>query len=795
MSQSQVTPVISEPEVSTPEYTVIGTRPIRPDGTDKVIGRAQYGADVRLTGLLYGKILRSPHAHARIKSIDVSRAAALPGVRAVVTSAELPQPSGKVTDLGEGAMINPRFLSNNILAAGKVLYKGHAVAAVAATSSHIAEEALALIAVDYEVLPPVLDAKQAMQPDAPILHERLMSLANPNIRPGGLREEDDPERGSNIANHFVFEVGDVALGFGEAAVIVEREYHTAPVHQGYIEPHSATASWNPDGALTIWCSSQGHFAMREQTARILGIPVSKVKVIPMEIGGGFGGKTMIYLEPVAALLSKKSGHPVKIAMSRTEVFEGTGPTSGTWIRVKMGANKQGRITAVEARLIYEAGAFPGSPVNPGTQCMFSPYDIPNGHLEGYDVVVNRPKSAAYRAPGAGASAFAAESVIDEICEQLGMDPLEFRLLNIAKEGTRRVTGPRLPRIGFLETVQAAKAHPHYRAPLEGPNRGRGIAAGFWGNNTGPACATISVNPDGTVNLVEGSVDIGGSRASAAMHVAEVLGLAATEVRPLVGDTDSIGFTSTTGGSGATFKTGWASYLAAEDVKRQMSERAAKIWEVSPEDVEFAGGVFTCRSKPDLRLPFKQLAARLNGTGGPIVGRANINPRGAAPGLAVHIVDVEVDPDTGKTQILRYTAFQDAGKAIHPSYVEGQIQGGAVQGIGWALNEEYVFNAKGEMVNSSFLDYRMPTSLDLPMIDAVIVEVPNPGHPYGVRGCGEVSIVPPMAAIANAIYRATGVRMRQLPMSPGRVVEALLESGRSDNGNRVHPDGAPVADKR
>jgi xanthine dehydrogenase molybdenum-binding subunit len=772
MSVSQVTPVIETPESSTKEYTVVGTRPIRPDGTDKVTGRAQYGADIRLTGLLYGKILRSPHAHARIKAIDVSRALAFPGVKAVVTSADLPQPSGKVTDLGEGAMINPRFMSNNCLAKDKVLYKGHAVAAVAATSWHVAEEALALIDVDYEVLPAVMTAQDAMREDAPILHERLMSLENPNIRPGGLREDDDPGTGTNVANHFVFEVGDVAQGFREADVIVEREYHTAAVHQGYIEPHSATALWNSDGNLTIWCSSQGHFAMREQTARTLAMPVSKVKVIPMEIGGGFGAKTLIYLEPVAALLSKKTGRPVKLAMNRTEVFQGTGPTSGTHIRVKMGAKKDGRITAAEATLIYEAGAFPGSPVNPGSQCMLAPYDIPNARVEGYDVVVNRPKSAAYRAPGAPAAAFASESLIDELCEQLGMDPLEFRLLNGAKEGTRRVTGLRLPRIGYLETLEAAKAQPHYSTPLEGPNRGRGVATGYWHNNTGPASATVSVNPDGTVILVEGSVDIGGSRAAAAMHVAEVLGLAYAEVKPTIGDTESVGFTSQTGGSSATFKTGWACYEAATDVKRQMTERAAKIWEVAPEDVEYAAGTLTYSKNPELRMTFKELARRLNATGGPIVGRANVAPRGAGPGFAVHIVDVEVDPETGKTEILRYTALQDAGKAIHPSYVEGQIQGGVVQGIGWALNEEYVFNDKGEMLNSSFLDYRMPTSLDLPMIDAVIVEVPNPGHPFGLRGVGEVSIVPPMAAIANAIYRATGVRMRQLPMSPGKVVEAL-----------------------
>jgi xanthine dehydrogenase molybdenum-binding subunit len=772
MSVSQVTPVIETPERSTNGYAVIGTRPIRPDGTDKVTGRAQYGADVRLTGLLYGKILRSPYAHARIKSIDISRALAFPGVKAVITSAELPQPSGKVTDLGEGAMINPRFMSNNCLAKDKVLYKGHAVAAVAATSWHVAEEAAALIAVDYEVLPAVLTAQDAMREDAPILHERLMPLENPNIRPGGLREEDDLGKGSNIANHFVYEIGDVAQGFRDAEIIVEREFHTAAVHQGYIEPQSATALWNADGSLTIWCSSQGHFAIREQTARTLGLPVSKVKVIPMEIGGGFGAKTLIYLEPVAALLSKKTGRPVKLAMSRTEVFQGTGPTSGTHTRVKIGATKDGRITAADATLIYEAGAFPGSPVNPGSQCMLAPYDIPNARVEGYDVLVNRPKSAAYRAPGAPAAAFASESVIDELCEKLGMDPLEFRLLNGAKEGTRRVSGLRLPRIGYLETLETAKAHPHYSAPLEGPNRGRGVATGYWHNNTGPASATASVNPDGTISLVEGSVDIGGSRATAAMHVAEVLGLPYADVKPTIGDTDSVGFTSQTGGSSATFKTGWACYEAASDVKRQMTERAAKIWEVAPEDVEYNAGTLTYSKNPELRMTFKELARRLNATGGPIVGRANVAPRGAGPGFAVHIVDVEVDPETGKTQVLRYTALQDAGKAIHPSYVEGQIQGGVVQGIGWALNEEYVFNDKGEMLNSSFLDYRMPTSLDLPMIDAVIVEVPNPGHPYGLRGVGEVSIVPPMAAIANAIYRATGTRMRQLPMSPGKVVEAL-----------------------
>ena len=758
--------------LSNQEFNVVGTRPIRHDGLEKVTGRARYSADISLPGLLYGRILRSPHPHARIKSIDASRALDLPGVKAVVTSAELPQPAGRLADQAEGAMINPKFLSNNCLADDKVLYKGHAVAAVAATSQHIADQALDLIDVSYEVLPFVVDVLDSMKEDAPVLHERLANVTDANTRPGGLRSDDDTGKASNIANHFVFELGNVDQGFKEADVVVEREFRTQSVHQGYVEPHIATAMWGEDGYLTIWCSSQGQFNVRDQTALLLGIPVSNVKVIPLEIGGGFGGKTLVYLEPVASLLSRKTGQPVKVSMSRAEVFEGTGPTSGSYMRVKMGATKEGKITAADATLIYEAGAYPGSPVNPGCQCILGPYDIQNGRVEGYDVVLNKPKTAAYRAPGAPGGAFAAETVIDEICEKLEIDPLEFRSINGAKEGTRRITGPRFPRIGYLETIEAAKEHEHYHAPLEGKNRGRGVASGFWFNGGGPASATASVNSDGTVSLVEGSPDIGGTRAAVAMQLAEVLGIAAEDVRPTVGDTDSIGWTSMTGGSGVAFKTGWAAYEAALDVKQQLIERAAKIWDVPVEDVQFQDSVVSHKSDPELRLTFKELAARLTATGGPVLGRGNVNPGGVGTAFAVNIVDVEVDPETGKVQILRYTALQDAGKAVHPSYVEGQMQGGVVQGIGWALNEEYYFNEQGHMTNSSFLDYRMPTSLDLPMIDTVIVEVANPGHPFGARGAGEVPLVPPMAAIANAIHDAVGIRMTKLPMSPGNVLETI-----------------------
>jgi len=660
----------------------------------------------------------------------------------------------------------------NVLARGKALYKGHAVAAVAAVSTHVAEQALDLIKVDYEVLKPVLNAIDGMKPDAPILHERLASVSNPALRPGGLLDDNADSMRTNVANEFEFNLGDVEQGFKDADFIVEKTTTTQAVHQGYIEPQAGVAQWHTDGKLTLFSSSQGQFTVRDHTARFLGIPIGDVKAVPMEIGGGFGAKGITYVEPIAALLARKAGRPVKVQLSRVEVFEGTGPTSGTQIKVKLGATKEGKLIAAEAELIYEAGAFPGSPVGAGIQCMMGQYDIPNGHLKAIDVVVNRPKAAAYRAPGAPASAFCMETAMDELAEKLGIEPLDFRLMNIASEGVRRVTGPMTPLVGYTETLQAVKDHQHYNTKLEGKHRGRGMATGWWANNSGPASAVLVVNSDGTVSLTEGSPDIGGSRAAMAMHVAEVLGLPISDIKPQVGDTDSIGFTSNTGGSSVTFKTGWACYNAAQSVKQQMIERAAKIWEIPDEDVEYKEAVLQHKSDPELKLTFKQIAARMIPTGGPIVGSAGVNPPGPGPSIGVHMVDVEVDPETGKVDILRYTAVQDAGKAIHPPYVEGQIQGGAVQGIGWALNEEYVYNDNGGMLNSSFLDYRMPTSLDLPMIDTVIVEVANPNHPYGVRGVGEVPIVPPMAAISNAIYDAIGIRMNDLPMSPDKVLEAL-----------------------
>ena len=756
------------PEAS--QYDVVGTRPIRHDGVDKVIGAAKYGADIQLSGMLHGKVLRSPYAHARIKSIDTSKAEALTGVTAVVTSKDFPIIDDTMIDLTE-TQGNARLMAEHVMAAGKALYLGHAVAAVSATSPHIAEQALELIEIDYEVLKPVLTLDEAMKEDAPLLHENLTTYFKIDRFAIG----DDTGAKSNIASHIQHKLGDLEKGFQEADVIVEREFTTQTVHQGYIEPHASTATWAGDGRLTVWTCTQGSFAIRSSCAAILDIPESEIRVIPTEIGGGFGAKITTYLEPVAAVLSKKSGRPVKVVMSRKEVFEGTGPASATKLRTKIGATKDGKITAAELWMAFDAGAFPGSPVGGGTLCATGAYNIPNLLVDGYDVVTNKQKVQAYRAPGQPQGAFAVEPLIDELAEKLGMDPLDFRLKNAVKEGDRMPNGVPHPYFGIREMEEAMKAHDHYQTPLAGPNQGRGVAVGYRWQGGQASSATITVNNNGTINLITGSVDIGGSRTAVAMQAAEILGIAAEDVSPTVVDTDTIGWTGVTGGSRTAFDSGRAAIQAAEEIVQSMKARAAMLWEIEEDDVSFDKGTFLCAKTED-NISFKDLAARLMRTGGPVTCSVSTASPGSGPIIAGNLVDVEVDPETGKVDILRYTAFMDVGTAIHPAYVEGQIQGGTVQGIGWALNEGYIYDDKGAMLNSSFLDYRMPTSLDVPMIDTVMIEVPNPKHPFGVRGVGEAPIIPPLPAMAIAVSNAIGVKMSHLPMTPDVILAALESKG-------------------
>ncbi len=742
---------------------VVGTRPIRPDGVDKVTGRANFGADMTMPGMLWAKVKRSPHAHARILSINVDKALALPGVKAVVTWEDFPPIASEEAFVGEGPM-NFRDLSRNCMARDKVLYDGHAVAAVAAISPSIAEEACELIEVDYHVLPHVIDVEEAMKPDASLLHDDLFTQGM----------DPKPTRPSNIAKVISFSKGDLDAGFRDADVIIERRYTSPPVHQGYIEPHACVVSVAADGQCTIWSSSQGQFMVRAYCAKLLGIDIANIRAIPAEIGGGFGGKTLVYLEPVALALAKKTGRPVKMVMSREEVFRATGPAAGSVVEVKLGAKKDGRLTAGEVILKYQAGAFPGSPVGPGCMCAFAMYDIPNARTVGYDVVSNRPKVAAYRAPGAPNSSWGVESCLDELAQQLGIDPLALREKNAAKDGVKALHGPTWQNIGYRETIEAAKNHPHMKIPL-GPNQGRGIASGFWFNIGGESSAAVHINEDGTAVVATGNPDIGGSRASMAMMVAEILGIPVERVRPIVADTSSIGFSFLTGGSRVTFATGMAATQAAEKVVEELKKRAAMIWDIPADAVEWKDGkAYPAGANAGSFEPLSlaEIALKAGRTGGPITSEVSINAQGAGPGFATHICDVEVDRETGAVKVLRYTAIQDVGRAIHPSYVEGQIQGGVTQGIGWALNEEYIYDQNGRLDNPGFLDYRVPVASDLPMIDAVMVEIPNPRHPFGARGVGEVPIVPPMAAVGNAIAAATGVRLRDLPMSPPRLRAAL-----------------------
>jgi xanthine dehydrogenase molybdenum-binding subunit len=741
-------------------YRVVGSRPVRPDAADKATGAAIFGVDTKVPGLVPGVVLRSPHAHARIKSIDTSQAEGVPGVLGVVTAKD----AWPANEWGKPIDCKVKYFRDYYIASDLVMHYGQAVAVVAATDRFIAEEAAKRILVDYEVLPPIMDLRQAMAPETPKL---LDPVEVDTLGRGGVEPK-------NVVTHHQYVKGDPAAGMAEAEVVIEREFRTSTTHQGYLEPHVAVAAWAPEGMLTVWCSTQGHFPARTAIAQFFGCPVSKVRVIPMEVGGAFGGKIPTHLEPLAALIARKAGRPVRLVMSRAETFDQTGPSPATYMKIKIGAKRSGKITSMIAEIWFDAGAYP-EPGNIGTAltCTFAPYDTPNGQLDGYEVLVNKPRHAAYRAPGATQTMFAAETTVNELAEQLGLDPLEFRLMNVARAGTEQITGAILAPVAYEQTLRRATEHPHYRAPLSGPNRGRGVACGWWPNFGLPSCATLQIYTDGSINLAEGSVDLQGTRTSLAMQAAEVLGVDVSRIHPHVADTDSVGWTAVTGGSRTTFATGWAVIDAARKALAEMCNRAAKVWGVAADTVSAEAGVFTTTADAAKRLTFDEVAASLMSTGGPIFTSGTADPTQFGAAIGVQIADVEVDPETGLVKVLRYTAFQDVGKAIHPGLVEGQIQGGVTQGIGWALWEGYKYDEKGKMANRSFLDYKLPTALDVPMIDVVLVEdVPNPGHPFGVRGVGETPIVPPPAVLANAIYRAVGARMRTLPMTPDRILQEM-----------------------
>lgn len=747
------------------QQKVIGTSLSKVDAPERVTGKATFGADIDFPGMLWAKIVRSPYPHARIKKIDTSKALALSGVKAVITAKDLhPLEKGATAPLVGEMSIDLSSIREITMASDKVRYHGQAVAAVAAVDPFTAEEAAGLVEVEYEELPVVEDVLDAMKPEAALLHEDLFT-----------QEEGKQEKAakpSNVATHMVYTRGDVEAGFREADVVLENTYRTQMVHQGYLEPQACAARVELDGKVTVWTSTQGAFTLRNQLVELLGLPASRIKVVPMEIGGGFGGKALAFFEPTVVTLAQKTGRPVKLVISREEVLRATGPGSPTVITVKAGAKRDGKITAMSAIMRYDAGAFPGSPVGRGILVGLAPYKLENMWAEGFDVVTNKPRVQAYRAPGGTPAAFAVEALVDALAEAIGMDPLEFRRRNAPEQGDLLPLDMPLNRVGLKEILAQIKSHPCWTTPFNGPNRGRGLALGYWIGGTFTSGAQVTINPDASASVFVGSVDLTGTRTTILQMAAEELQLSPQEITITVGDTDTAPFADISGGSRITYTMSAATHLACQDALAQLKERAAERLKVAKEDVEYGEKRFWAKSDPQKVVTLKEIARESVARGsGPIVGKGSTTRMEPAHTYAAHVADVEVDPETGKVKILNYTCFQDAGCAVNPIMVEGQMQGGAVQGIGWALSEEYVFE-KGILKNANLLDYRCPVALDLPKIDTVIIEVPASDGPYGIRGTGEVPIVPPGAALANAIYRATGVRFHELPMNPERVFWAI-----------------------
>ncbi len=754
--------------MSVKKQSPIGARFPKANAADMVTGHAAYGADINLPGTLHAAILRSPHGHARIKSLNTRRAEEMPGVLAVVTARDFPKTMGKdVRGTGETG-IELDDLSMTVLARDKVLFDGHPIAAVAAADPYTARDALDLIEVKYEVLPPVTDCEGAMKPDAPLVHEKQFTTDTM-----GVKIADKP---SNVARMGEMGWGDIEKGFAQADVIVEETYRASMAHQAYIEPHACTAEVTSDGKVNVWTSTQGSFAVQGQISVLLNLLLKDIRVTPTEVGGAFGGKIIVIIEPVAVLLARKAGRPVKLVMSRDESLKATGPGSPTVIRIKAGCKKNGKITAIEARLIYDAGCVKGSGVWLGANTAFAPYKIPHLSVETLDVVTNKPHVHAYRAPGAPQAAFAMEQHVDQMAAAIKMDPLEFRKKNAVSKGDKLSSGILLPKIGLKQLLKKVEESDHWKSRLTGRNTGRGLAVGFWFNAGMSSAASVKLHRDETATLIVGSVDITGTRTAFKQFCAESLGIEPERVAVEVGDTAEVGYTDVSGGSRTVYSTGMAVQQACEDLMDQYTGMAAKRLKARKEKVAFKEGVFYVKGDRKKQVPLAELLDVIDAT---LVGTGSVAnlPFCKAPAYSADLVDVEVDPETGKVAVLKITTFQDVGKAINPTRVEAQMQGGAIQGLGWGLTEEYIYDKDARLRNPTLLDYRLLTALDLPPIGAEIVEVPSEDGPYGVRGVGEAPIVPPAAALANAVANAAGVRVTHMPLTPERVFWAIREKSR------------------
>jgi CO/xanthine dehydrogenase Mo-binding subunit len=760
--------------LTTRDVKGVGFEVPRTDSPEKVTGRMQYVADLNPRGLLHARLLRSPHAHARIVRIDTSKAKALPGVRAVLTAADIPH-------LKRGAPTR----AHAILAIDRVVFGGQPVAAVAADEPAIADEALDLIDVEYEPLPVASDPLDAMRPGAPRVADEgteadtSEAAAHSGVNVTASAESDKP---ANVVQEVHFSRGDVAAGFAESDAVVEHTYRIPMVHQGYLEPHAVLADWDASGNLTLWASTQGMFNLRSEVAEILHIPEYQIKVIPMECGGGFGAKIRALVEPIAALLARETRRPVRYVMSRREELEAGMPAPQVIIRLKTGVKKDGTLLALEADTTLESGAFAGAVLAINAVMICSFYRWPSFEYHGREVLTNKPSIAAYRAPTAPHTFFALDSQMESLARALGLDPIELRERHMSRQGDTMTHGRPWATHGALECLQRAVQHPIWQRRAEwkagakdGLLRGTGLSVGGWIPNIQPAVAEVKLNPDGHLSVLTGAVDIAGTNQGLAMLAATTYGVDVDRVRIVTGDTDNSPLAGLSAGSKTTYTVGVAVIEAAEVARQQTFELAAGELEASLEDLEIVDNRIVVRGVPEKSISLAAIGKKthtmqsklkpVHGTGRSAVGEQ-------APAFAAQLAEVEVDPETGSITLHDFAAVQDVGFAINPLGAEGQIQGGAVQSLGIALTEQLQYDDNGRLMNPSLLDYRKLTAADLPNIDTVMVEVPSPAGPMGARGVGEPPIVPAPAALANALEDAVGLRLTELPLTPERVALAL-----------------------
>ena len=758
------------------DFQTIGQNHIRVDALDKVTGKAIYAGDVYLPGMLMCKLVVSTHSHARIVSIDTSAAEELPGVRAVITGKDYPD-----ARFGSGALKDRR-----VMAVDEVFYIGEPIAAVAADDEITALEAVELIKVQYQGIDKVVDPLEAISTRSSDVHPDLEDFEGYGFALGG-----------NNCTMLDADRGDVDQGFKDSDIIVEETYHTQPISQGFLEPMACVADVEANGRLDIYASTQGPYQVRSQLASVLDMAIGNIKVTAMEMGGGFGAKLRLAFEAFPALLAMKTGRPVKLVNTREEAFTLNGPRLETNIYLKTGVTKEGKIMAREARSIFDVGAYLGAGPNAGVGHGLGAYKIPNFKLRSYGVYTNKIYVGSYRASGVADMTFATESHTDVIAHKLGMDPFEFRLKNALSEGDTAVNGSTIPENGLMETMAALKERmglPKKLTSTPKEARGIGISVGEWRSGSGPSTASISVNEDGTVSLLTGSVDISGSDTSLAQIAAEALGLRLDQVVVAKRNTDMAPFTGPSGGSRIVYSQGRAVQNAAEDAKSKLLNLAADRLGVPVEALECSGGSVYVQDNPPQSMDLGQLGRMsLSSRGGPIIGTSSLSSLPYAPVFNAQGAEVIVDKETGQVRVTRFVQAQDIGRAINPMGVEGQLEGGAVQGIGRALSEEILIHKEtGEVRNPSLATYLMPLSVDMPEIENILIEIPSADGPFGARAVAESPGFGPPAAIANAIYDAVGVRVKTLPLSAERVLAAI--QGNDDDEYTVDADELRAAEE-